>query len=113
MSNKTSHPMHVQNLNSLKNYIKNIDSHLNQLSHTIGADLKGLGTSLHKGALHPKKYLPHPRKTSMSFEQALYKGLLGGNLGTSSSGSSIYRTSSGQIWAQIAAQVSKAMGRGL
>jgi len=111
MSTASSHSKHLQNLNSLRSYIKKVDSNLSALAHSIGADLKSLDTSLNKGTPHAKKYLPRTPKSSASFEQMLFDGLLGKRTGSNSGGG--YQTSSSQLWAQIASSITKSISRSL
>ena len=114
MQDKTLRETHVQDLKFLQDYIRKIDSSLSGLSHTIGADLHGLGSSLTKTpGNHKSRYLPKPPRVPASSN--FFGDLLGisGSSRSSSSNTKPYQVSTSQIWAGIASGIRSAIRRSL
>jgi len=117
MQDKTFRATHVNDLKFLQDYIQKIDSSLSGLSHTVGAEIKELGASLTKTpGLHHSRYLPKPPRPPASFfSSSLFTSLLGGLSKNQNSPTYTmsYQSSTGQMWADLAAGISKAVKRNL
>ena len=108
---------HVNDLKSLQEHIKKINSSLSGLSHIVGGEIHQLGSSLTlTPGIHNNRYLPKPARTTVSSSTVNLLNNLFSSLGKTSSSSSYtisYKQSSGQMWAQIASSILKAQLRNL
>jgi len=114
MHHNNSQPSLSSDIALLKSHIKQINSSLAQLSHTVSSNLHGMDVTLEKGSgVHPikKRKIRTLHAAAAPFsQQTLLKGIMGG---MGSGGGSSSRLSSGQMLADLASAITRTIGRDL